>query len=99
MSTEPFTLLRGNKKEVVIQKLHPGFRTEAQFDKVRELVNHKDFDFCCGQVFTPESSKSRYRGPFMFMWYDKKGKLHGIKIGARGEVLREVAASKFEICI
>lgn len=84
---DTFTLAIGSNKVQVVQKLYPGFRTEKQFNTVKSIVLDEEFDYCLCDIFTPESSKSTYQGPFVFLWYDKKQKLHGVRIGKTGKIL------------
>ncbi len=87
----------GRDKVESREELHEGFRTKEQFETVRLIIIREDFDFSCGpkNLFNPfcEScgcgKRGKYQGPFMFMWYDKQGNLHGTRIGKSGKILGE----------
>lgn len=67
----------------------PGFRTEAQFERVRSIAGSPDFAFSCNsRMFEPEQGRP-CRGPVTFTWYDRAGVLHATRIGARGEIRSE----------
>lgn len=81
----------GNKGDVENWALRSGFRTQEQFDHVQRVVNSDEFDFSCmGDIFEPEDG-STYQGPFNWLWYDKKGKLHAQRIGKRGKLLADIS--------
>lgn len=44
---------------------HPGYRTVAQFETVRKIVESEEFDFCCGHDFVPAERNTTYQGPFI----------------------------------
>lgn len=76
----------GNHYEPETWLFQPGFRTEQQFEVVRQLVEATDFDFaCCSKLFQPEGTKP-YRGSFVFSFYTKDGKLNAQKITPTGRV-------------
>ena len=87
VNTDAFRVPVGKQQTVQTWRFNPGFRTPKQFQAVREIVNEVDFDFSCsGKLFDPEGSKN-YTGPFVFPWFDKSGKLHYARIGARGNIM------------
>jgi hypothetical protein len=88
----PITVPVGNNHAPERWTLHENFRTEAQFEVVRQIIQSQDFDFSCNSnFFEPESSKP-YKGPVAFTYYTKDGKLHIQKIGSKGKILVAVPA-------
>jgi hypothetical protein len=65
-------------------------RSQAQHDAVAVIVGSDEFDTSCSNPFVPEVGN--YTGPFTFTWYDVSGKLHAVKIGKTGRILREAVA-------
>jgi hypothetical protein len=63
-------------------------RTPEQRATVLAIVASDDFDFAGLNPFDdPHGELKGYTGPFVFVWYDKAGRLHSVRIGKRGNVL------------
>ena len=68
-------------------------RTQAQRDVVLSIVRRSDFDFACGNpLHDPYDELRNYTGPFCFVWQTKDSKTHLVRIGKRGNILREINA-------
>jgi len=90
-NSNSFAMRVGNQGGSMRQTLVEGFRTREQFERVREIVLGRNFNFACsGNNFIPGDRD--YDGPFSFVWYDTNDKIHVTRIGKRGRVLREVTA-------
>lgn len=73
--------------------LEPGFRTAAQMEAIRSIVESDAFDFSStagATVFQGEGTL--YQGAMTFLWYGKDAKLRATRISKLGRVLREVTA-------
>ena len=92
INLHPFFIPIGYSKQLEEVVYNPPFRTPEQFNVVRRLTQRSDFNFCCiSNIFDPTyATKKDYQGPFMVLWYDNKGNLHGIRIGKRGRILKEI---------
>jgi hypothetical protein len=64
-------------------------RTEQQRTTVLAIAARPDFAYCCSNPFTPGVDCTR---PFTFLWYDTAERLHAVRIGKLGKVLRETVA-------
>jgi hypothetical protein len=88
----PLPVVVGSCLSPEIWVFSPGFRTEAQFERVRDIVSSEPFAFSCGSmIFEPEGIRT-YKGPVVFTWYDRTGTLHGTRIGANGSVISDSKA-------
>lgn len=74
----------GNTHEM--QEMDEESRTPGQVETIKQIVQREDFDFAC---MNPQDT-SGYVGLFHWLWYDKSGGMHLMKIGKRGTVLRHI---------
>ncbi len=87
MNSSPLSVLSGGAVES--WSLVPGFRTQAQFDRVRSIVESPEFHASCHSKLFEPSDLRPYSGPFTWLWYDRSGALRGMRIGATGRILAE----------
>lgn len=75
MNSSPLSVLSGGAVES--WSLVPGFRTQAQFDRVRSIVESPEFHASCHSKLFEPSDPRPYSGPFTWLWYDRSGALRG----------------------
>lgn len=63
-------------------------RTAGQRCRVAAIVASPDFDSACNNPFTP--GVGSYTGAFSFVYYTKDGRIHNVRIGKNGNVIRHV---------
>ncbi len=85
--TQSFVVAHGNDGTQARETLCEGFRTLAQFETVRAIVQSPDFAFACCTAFGSGEGK-KYTGPFAYTYYTKDGRLHTDRIGAKGKFLQ-----------
>lgn len=61
-------------------------RTAGQRCRVAAIVADPEFDSACNNPFTPEVGT--YTGAFSFVYYTKDGRIHNVRIGKNGNILR-----------
>lgn len=81
---EPFVLPVGINHTPVEQKFEA--RTPQQFEAVRAIGQREEFDFSCNGWNMFAADINPYRGSFMWLWYNKAGKLVASWITPTGKV-------------